>query len=359
MFSPSAFREIVSGRRRDVAAVGFRFVAGCLEPIVRWYARRRNLRFDSGAAPVTRVAAPVISIGNLTVGGVGKTPLVAWVANYIRSQGRTPVLISRGYGGQNGKLNDEGLELARRLPGVKHWQNADRVAAAQAALAEMPDAVLVLDDAFQHRRIARDLDIVILDALEPFGFDHVLPRGTLREPVEGLARADVVLLSRGDLLSEQERLAIRARVASLAPRAGWGVIAHRPMGLVQNDGATQPLEWLAGKRALAFCGLGNPAGFRQTLAGLALSSWELKEFPDHHRYGENDFARLAEQAQAGRADVVLCTAKDLVKTTHTRLGEVPLWAVEIDIGFLEGEEWMKNAIAKRLQLGAGSPEKGA
>src|ERR1700754_1091250 len=106
MFSPSTFREIVSGRRRDAAAAGFRLVAGCLEPIVTWYARRRNRRFDLGVSPVTRVAAPVISIGNLTVGGVGKTPLVAWVANHVRSLGRTPVLISRGYGSRNGKLND-------------------------------------------------------------------------------------------------------------------------------------------------------------------------------------------------------------------------------------------------------------
>jgi tetraacyldisaccharide 4'-kinase len=362
MFSPSEFREIVSGRRCDLVAAGYRFVAGWAEPIVRWYTHRRNRRFDSGVTPTTRVVAPVISIGNLTVGGVGKTPLVAWVANFVRAQGRTPVLISRGYGRRDDKLNDglndEGMELARRLPDVKHWQNADRVAAAQAALAEVPEAVLVLDDAFQHRRIARDLDIVMLDALEPFGFDHVLPRGTLREPVEGLARADVVLLSRGDLLSKDERAAIRARVASLAPQALWGVVVHRPTRLVRNDGATETLESLAGKRAFAFCGLGNPAGFRQTLAGLSLAAWELEEFPDHHQYTENDLARVAQRAKSSGADLVLCTAKDLVKTTDSRLGDIPLWAVEIDIGFLEGEEGLKDAIAMRLRLDCESREKG-
>lgn len=353
-FSPTTFREIVSGRRKGVLAIGFRLVAGAIEPLVRWYATRRNRRFDTDPAAVVRVPAPVISIGNLTVGGVGKTPLVAWVAQSIRDMGRTPVLISRGYGRHarlddralnDGDLNDEGLELARRLPDVKHWQNADRVAAAHAALKQVPDAVLVLDDAFQHRRIGRDLDVVILDSLEPFGFDHVLPRGTLREPVEGLARADFVLLSRANLVSEAERQAIRQRVATIAPRAKWGSFTVQPKRLINASGETASLETLAGKRAVAFCGLGNPEGFRRTLAELRMSSLAWNEFPDHHPYSLRDFERIAESAQRERAEAIVCTGKDLAKASGANFRGIPCWAVEIDVEFMEGEREFREGIA--------------
>jgi len=208
MLSDAQFRDLVSGRWRGLAAATLRGALGYLESSYRLIVKRRNSRFDSGALPVEQVSAPVISVGNLTVGGTGKSPFVAWLARWFLDRRAAVTIISRGYGSRHGQPNDEGLELAARLPGVPHLQNPNRLAAARAALEKEPRQVLILDDAFQHRRLARDLDIVLLDALEPFGYEHLLPRGLLREPVEGLARAQIIGLSR----SEIGRASCRERV---------------------------------------------------------------------------------------------------------------------------------------------------
>ena len=197
MWEPSAFRDLVSGRKRGVGASLLRAALGAAEIPYAWAMRRRNRRYDARRAAVHRVDATVISVGNLTLGGVGKTPMVLWLAQWLSARSIPLAIVSRGYGARGG-ANDEARELAQRLPGVPHLQNPDRIAAAEEAIRRHSVRAILLDDAFQHRRIARDLDIVLLDAFEPFGFGHVFPRGTLREPLEGLRRADIVALSRAD-----------------------------------------------------------------------------------------------------------------------------------------------------------------
>ncbi len=152
----------------------------------------RNWRYDTGRAVPRRVSAPVISVGNLTLGGVGKTPFVEWLARWLVARGVRVAIVSRGYGAPASgdspdieRLNDEARELAEKLPGVPHCQHADRLSACQRAIDQHGAELLLLDDAFQHRRVYRDLDILLVDACEPFGFEHVFPRGTLREPLAG------------------------------------------------------------------------------------------------------------------------------------------------------------------------------
>ena len=217
--------------------------------------------------------------------------------------------------------------------------------------------MLVLDDAFQHRRIARDLDIVLLDALEPLGYEHVFPRGTLREPVDGLARADVVAFSRADLLTAEQRRAIRDRVAKLSPQAVWVEIVHAPLALVAAErgkgdacgtptlpdaGGTpapqQPLETLRGRRVLAFCGLGNPAGFRHTLDVCGYDVTEFHEFPTIMYTARAIWMPWQRPRQTNEAESLVCTQKDLVKIGVDRLGNRPLWAVRVGIDFLAGQE---------------------
>src|SRR5436190_16306424 len=205
MLSDSQFRDLVSGHWKGPLAIVLRGALWMLAHPYGWIVRRRNARFDRGLVQPTKVAAPVISVGNLTVGGTGKSPFVAWLARWFLDRGTSVTIISRGYGSRGGKPNDEALELAARLPGVPHLQNPDRIAAANQALATNPAQVLILDDGFQHRRLARDLDIVLLDALAPFGYGHLLPRGLLREPIESLARAQVVALSRSDAVDAERR----------------------------------------------------------------------------------------------------------------------------------------------------------
>jgi tetraacyldisaccharide 4'-kinase len=336
LFTPSEFRHLVSGRRRGLGAAAARMVLRAVEIPYTLVVCRRNRRFDRGRPPIERVSVPVVSVGNLTLGGTGKTPMVEWLARWFRQRQVRVTLISRGFGAEQGGVNDEALELEQRLPDVPHVQNRDRVAAAKLAIEEFECQLIVLDDAFQHRRIYRDLDIVLIDALEPFGFGHVFPRGTLREPVTGLARANVIALSRADVLNSAERTAINDEVRRHAPTALWIEMAHAPRRLVAADGGEQSLDTLRGLRVAVFCGIGNAAGFRHTLDGCGAEVLGFREFGDHHAYDRDDVEALA--AWAAQLDVaaIVCTAKDLVKLRVARLGSRPLWALAIELEILTG-----------------------
>jgi tetraacyldisaccharide 4'-kinase len=349
------YREVVSGKRQSASARILRGVLGSGEPIYAAVIGTKNRRFDSGQQKPFCVPAPVISVGNLTVGGTGKTPLVCWLAEWFGAQGAAVTLISRGYGARRGQPNDEALELAARLPDVPHLQNPDRVAAAQEALAANPRQVLLLDDAFQHRRIARDLDIVLLDALEPFGYDHLLPRGLLREPVESLSRAHVVALSRADAVEPAKREAIYQRVRAAAPHTLWIELTHQPVGLVNHSGNRTPLESLRGQRVAAFCGIGNPDGFRHTLAACGLSVAAFRALPDHFAYPPAELAKL-ENWLHGLENVaaLVCTRKDLVKIPRERMAGVPLVALEISLEITAGRQDFESRLlplAQRVTAG--------
>jgi tetraacyldisaccharide 4'-kinase len=344
VISPSAFRDVASGRRRGVTAGLLRAGLYAASFPYRWVVRTRNRRYDRGAAEIHRAAVPVISVGNLTVGGTGKTPMVEWIARHLRGQGVRVAILSRGYGAEQGGLNDEALELELALPDVPHLQNPDRVASSAIAIEELATQLLLLDDGFQHRRLARDLDIVLLDASEPFGFDHVLPRGTLREPVDGLRRAGVVVLSRADMIAPEQREAIRRRALALSPQAAWCEVEHRAAVLVASGGETTPIESLAGKRVAAFCGIGNPAGFRHTLGALGANVAAWREFPDHHNYTRNDVEAICSLARDAGATLIVCTRKDLVKLRVAAIGGIPLRAIGVELHFLRGEDAMTGAL---------------
>lgn len=339
------YRRVVSGQARGPAAGLARTLLACAEPVYAAVVARKNRAFDSGHRQPARVAAPVVSVGNLTVGGTGKTPLVAWLAEWFLAAGDSVTLISRGYGAKRGRPNDEALELAARLPGVPHLQNPDRIAAAREALAANPRQVLILDDAFQHRRIARDLEIVLLDALAPFGYDRLLPRGLLREPASSLARADVVALSRADAIDAPARRQIEERVRRLAPQALWIEMSHRAAQLVDVRGERRPLAALAGQPVAAFCGIGNPAGFRHTLESSGFAVAAFRPLADHCAYTPAELSALEAWAAAVDASAVVCTKKDLVKLTATHVGGRPLWALEIELAIDAGREELVERLA--------------
>jgi tetraacyldisaccharide 4'-kinase len=350
MVDPAHFREIVSGRRCDAGAAVARGLLRLAETPYTAAIRWRNRRYDRDVAAVERVSVPVVSVGNLTLGGTGKTPMVKWLAQWFDGRGLRVAIVSRGYGAAAGKHNDEALELAQALPNVPHVQNPDRVVGARTAIDEFGCQIVLLDDGFQHRRLARDLDIVLLDATEPFGFEHVFPRGTLREPIVGLRRAGVVCLSRSDLLDPAGRDLIRQRVSKLAPDATWCEAAHAPQALLSSVGNTQPLSTLKSRRVAAFCGIGNPAAFRHALtqAGCEIVSW--REFPDHHAYSEANRKELGQAVAANRAELVVCTHKDLVKVPVEQLGGRPLWALTVEMKTLAGKEAIEAALEKVIAL---------
>jgi len=320
----------------------------------------RNRRYDQGSAKIHEAGVPVISVGNLTLGGTGKTPMVEWIARWYRWHKVRVAIVSRGYRAEEGGRNDEARELEQKLPDVPHLQNPDRVAAARVAVEELETQLIVLDDGFQHRRLARNLDIVLLDALEPFGFEHVFPRGTLREPLSGLRRADVVVLSRADVLDPSQREDIHRRVEGLAPRPAWAEARHAARELISAGGRQAPLDSLKDVPVVAFCGLGNPAGFRHTLEACGYLLSDFREFPDHHCYSRADLEELTAWADHLGAAAVLCTHKDLVKIGLDQLGRLPLWAIRVGIDFIAGQEALESrllALLAQTALGRNLPSR--
>jgi tetraacyldisaccharide 4'-kinase len=344
LFSPAEFRALASGERRGPRAAALRCGLRAAEIPYALAVRWRNYGFDHGYLASERVGVPVVSVGNLTLGGTGKTPLVAWIARWLRERSVRVTLISRGYGAVEGGRNDEALELELKLPDVPHLQNPDRASAAHTAILEFECQAILLDDGFQHRRLARNLDIVLLDALEPFGYGHVFPRGMLREPVSSLRRAHAIALSRADMVSAERRAEIHALAARHNSAAAWIETRHAPHCLRSATGGTALLEALAGQRVAAFCGIGNPAGFRHTLTTCGYDVAELREFPDHHAFTREDVESLARFAQAHHAAALVCTGKDLVKLGVEQIGGVPLWAVEIGLEILAGQDALEDRL---------------
>lgn len=353
LVSAETFRDIVSGRRQGFLPAALRGLLATAEPIYGAIVARKNRRYDNGSLDATRVAVPVISVGNLTVGGTGKTPFVIWLAKWFRQRGVKVALISRGYGQKHG-LNDEAREIAAQLPDVPQWLNPDRVAAAQKAIRQHQAEVLLLDDAFQHRRIARDLDIVLIDALEPFGFGRLLPRGLLREPVENLRRAHVVALSRADAVSAERREELQAIVAKLSPQSLWLELVHQPVALINHTGRSEPLTDWQGKPLAAFAGIGNPAGFEHTLRQCGLQIAAFRALADHQAYSPATLASLKQWLRSQAVSAAVCTHKDLVKIPQATLGKVPLRALQIALALQRGEKELAARLTEVLNQRAKS-----
>jgi tetraacyldisaccharide 4'-kinase len=345
------FYKLVSGRQRGLAAAMLRGGLRTLEVPYQFAVALRNFLYDHRIFPVHQFPVPIISVGNLTLGGTGKSPMAAWLCRYFLQQNLRPGLISRGYKKTQENVNDEFLEMAFRFPAISHIQNRDRVAAVKELLQQKSVDVIILDDAFQHRRIARTFDMVILDATAPFGFDHVFPRGTLREPFGGLRRADAAVLSRSNLASEAERQKIKDRVLSIKPNIIWAETDHVPATLVSIDSSSkclcdESLELVRGKSALAFCGIGNPPAFQKTLEQCGVHVTDLIAFPDHYHYTAADAGRLLQTAKELGTDLILCTMKDLVKLNRLDVPQLPIQAVSIEIQFTAGETEISSMIPK-------------
>jgi tetraacyldisaccharide 4'-kinase len=353
MPSEAAFLEIVSGRRRDWAAMMARGGLACAEPCYAAVAAFRNSLFDLGWKRSRSAGEVVVSVGNLTTGGTGKTPVVGAVVEELRRRGLRPGIASRGYRSLDDAGNDEKRVLDLLCPGAPHVQNRDRVAAAIELVEKGVNAV-VLDDGFQHRRLRRDLDLVLVDATNPWGYGHLLPRGLLRESVRGLRRAGLVIVTRADLVSadDRDRICGVVRQHTAAPFVTSRFIPH---GLRARAGETEACDSWNGRRVVAFCGIGNPAAFRATLdrIGLALPTHTVTAFPDHHHYTADDLTRLVAEAEATHAEALVCTLKDLVKLPPIEM-TLPIVAVEIGFDILDGAEAWKAAL-DRVARGVKSP----
>ncbi|MDH3599883.1 MAG: tetraacyldisaccharide 4'-kinase [Candidatus Tectomicrobia bacterium] len=299
-----------------------------------------------------RLPCPVVSIGNLTVGGTGKTPLTIWLARWLRQQGWRVAVLSRGYGGSRrdepcvvstgegplhtwSEVGDEPYLLAQELPGIPILVGKDRFASGQHARQHFGAQVVILDDGFQHYRLARDLDIVLIDATNPFGQGALLPRGILREPLRALQRADAVVLTRVELA--QDAIGdVTEQIRGWAPhlpiyhlrttvQAVWEEDMH-----VCRDAAS-----LCSRRVVAFAGIGNPEAFAATLTQLGYDVAALVVFPDHHPYTERDGHAIIDVLRRYEADCLVTTTKDRVRLPPSWQASAPLFTIRIEVAFSE------------------------
>jgi tetraacyldisaccharide 4'-kinase len=300
----------------------------------------------------------VICVGNITSGGTGKTPAVRLLAGKLRQEGLRVAIISRGYKGSLGgrlevvadeqqvmrsaaEVGDEPHLLARQLPGVPVIVGKQRYRAGQYAYLRFNPQVIILDDGYQHLKLARQVNIVLIDATCPFGNHYLLPRGTLREPLAALSRAQVFLLTKTDLVEDTS--SIISTLKRYNPSAPVITSIHQPVGLSGPGGNnSQPLEWLKGKKVVCFCGIGEPASFGKLLRNLGAEILEQVNFPDHYSYTQNDLKRLEERAMELGAEALITTEKDGVRLSDYTPGSLPLMLLGIELKITaDKREWEK------------------
>lgn len=331
----------------------------------------RNAAYDRGAAPQAKLSCPVVSVGNLTVGGTGKTTCVEYLARKLLALGRQPAILSRGYGGSlraywlrseagqlmlNGRtaerltgVADEPQLLAHHLDGVPIIVGKRRDRTGRLATTQFGVDTVILDDGFQHRRLHRDCDIVLVHARMPLGGWALLPRGPMREPLTALARAHVILITKAD-----EALgtlgALEERLRSLNPDAALVTAMHEPVTLVDAlTDAPVALKKLEGLRIGLLSSVGDPAGFESTLQRLhAIIAWH-RALPDHYRYQPADWAALCRRDQGVRPEAVVTTEKDWLRLQSVMDGgalDVPLWVVGVRLRILKGESLLDDRLAR-------------
>jgi len=319
------------------------------EPFSRLYGSLLEARarlYATGRISSERLPHPTISVGNIAFGGTGKTPFVEWLARRLRFEGRRPAILSRGYGRRSrgvvvvsegdGPLvdpdrgGDEPVELARRLPGVLVVVGERRIEAARIA-GHLGADLFLLDDGYQHLAVRRDVNLLLLDARDPFAGGSLPPGGRLREPLSALARADAFVFTRID--RAEPGAAVRRTLTAARPDAPVFTARIRAAGVRDENGSPVSAAALGARRLLAVCGIAGPAGFAASLGELDLTPEETLVFRDHQRYGDRDLARIQRAAEASGSSWVVTTEKDAVKLWG-RLA-VPVVAVRLAVEVVE------------------------
>ena len=321
----------------------------------------RNRLYDAGWLRTRRLPTQVISIGNLTVGGTGKTPLVIWTANRVLAQGRRVAVVSRGYRRDSREsrvlvsdgrkllagpetAGDEPCVIAQCCPGAVVAVGADRAAVSAWVLERFALDVIVLDDAFQHRAIARDVDMLLIDATDEESLRDLLPAGRLREPMASAHRATAIVVTRAEDPGDVARI-VRRLEQALAREPDPVLVRFEAESCVEAvSGTIQPMEWLKGKRVLAFCGIANPRSFEDLVLRYGATLVGTARYRDHHRYTPSDAGALKAEAQRLGAECLLTTEKDLVKVARWFAMNDGLYAVRLAVRVAGGDERLERAL---------------
>ena len=330
--------------------------------------RMRQWCYRRGWCASSRLPCRVVSVGNVTVGGTGKTPVVILLTEWLLAAGRRVAVLSRGYKRESGvpyclvsdgvrllagpsDAGDEPFLIARRCPTAIVAVGADRAALGRWVLAHHPVDCMILDDGFQHLALSRDVDLVLLDATDALGLDAMVPAGRLREPLSGLGRAAALLVTRADLKKDVEAVCSRLRAKHL--RADKVVeVRFVPVSLVSvQSGETKPLEWCRGMKVWMVSGIGNSESFCRSIASLAVEIVGETAFSDHHRYHDDEVRRVHADAQTAGAELVLTTEKDAGKLQPFLTPDDSWWALRIRAEIIHGEERLRGLV---MDPGVGS-----
>lgn len=330
----------------------------------------RRAAYRRGWIRQLRLPCPVVSVGNLTVGGAGKTACVEWLARKLRGQGRRVAVLSRGYGGRRqvyalrdeqgvvqvtgisraapGRLADEPQLLATHLPGIPIFVGASRADTGQRACAQGAD-LLILDDGFQHWRLRRDCDIVLVHARMPLGGWALFPRGPMREPLAALARAQVIVMTKADDVQQTMVAAMRERFTSINPEATFVAAVHEPISLVEGlTGAVHDLNRLGRITVGLVSSIGDPAGFESTVRRLeAQVAWH-EIYPDHYRYGNAAWDRICARVQASGVAAVVTTEKDWIRlrAVAAKTAPAPVLVLGVRMKMVSGEGALDARLAR-------------
>ena len=329
-------RDVIEGRRRGLGAATVR---GLLSIASAGYGALHGMHRMSYLMGLRRRAmlpVPVISVGNITAGGTGKTPLVEWVVRRLERRRLRVAVLARGYGRRLDGGDDEDLLGVSEL--VRRYAHPDRAGAARRAVAEFRPDVFVLDDGFQHYKLHRDIELVAVDATNPFGNGRLLPRGLLRDRPSALRRAHAIVLTRTDQVTPAELDALKGEIARHSLDRPVVDTVHRPSGVrTLGDRRSWSVDWLRGRRVYAFCGLGNPGSFRRTLESAGADVVKFRAFPDHHAYRPAEARQIEVEAQEFMAGALVTTEKDATKLDASAF-RLPVASLRVELEAVRGGE---------------------
>ncbi|MDR0361316.1 MAG: tetraacyldisaccharide 4'-kinase [Planctomycetota bacterium] len=313
--------------------------------------RARRRLYDAGVPKSFAPPLPTVSVGNIVMGGAGKTPFTAMLARAFIDWGARPAILLRGYRANASGESDEALLYGRLAPGAIVVADSDRARGAARAARDGATALL-LDDGFQHLRLKRDVDIVLIDALCPWGGGRTIPAGTLREPKAALGRADAIVITRSDQRPVREVDGLRREIASRFPRIPVYIAMHRAAGLRRLSGGTVPLEWLSGRRVRLMSGIARPEAFAATVAGLGAEIGVKVELPDHASFSPARVREALVAAEAAGAPVIV-TEKDAARPElREYAGERDVFALGVEMAVTDGDALL-DMIRDRLGIGCG------
>lgn len=347
----------MNDRKKGIAASAIKILLSFLSLIYRYVIRGILSVYSLGLLKPYSAGCPVISVGNITLGGTGKTPLVIAIARYLNASGKRVVVLSRGYKSDKGGGSSDEVELLRRrLEGIPVLIGADRVKTARQAEALKAD-VIILDDGFQHWRLKRSFDIVVIDGKNPFGNEKLLPRGVLREPLSSLSRADIFLINKVEYdkaqpfsckgLDKDDSANIqnlKGRLGLIKPAAPVFRSSYVPSALFDVTGDRElQLEDAVNKKVTLLCGIADPVSFKRTVKSIGAEVAMDLFFMDHHKYAVKDILRLIAECKKRGVGIILTTEKDAPRLScHLSLmrrNSIECWALRIDMKIEEEERF--------------------